>query len=386
MIRKIVLNTEVFVPEMAKVNSVIAAKNALPILGDIRIETKDDGNGGVYAVLMASDSETWLKVKATVESESEVDVVFCVEAKTWLQALRNLGNQMVTLELDDEKHIVACKYTNGVFQLPYDDAAEYPMPILGANGEKTKKHVDSRKMLTSLERAGFATANDELRPVMNGIHFDFFADGMVSVATDGHKMAKYKDLTVTHNGTDPTVHGFTLPAKPSHILMNILSATTVGDVAVVFDDRTVVVSNNLFVLTARLIEGRYPNYDSVIPTSNNISVTINKGDFVAALKRVLPMSATSELTALTFSDGQVQVSAEDFDFSKSATERVECDYAGTGFAIGFKGSTLLQLVQNIDTTAFCIQMTAPDRAGVITEDAQNAVYEYTSLIMPMMIQ
>lgn len=386
MIRKIVLNTEVFVPEMAKVNSVIAAKNALPILGDIRVETKDDGNGGVLAVLMASDSETWLKVNACVERDSEVDVVFCVEAKTWLQALRNLGNQMVTLELDDEKHIVACRYANGVFQLPYDDAAEYPMPVMASNGEEIKKRVDSRKMLTSLERAGFATANDELRPVMNGIHFDFFADGMVSVATDGHKMAKYKDLTITHNGTDPTVHGFTLPAKPSHILMNILSTTVVGDVTVAFDDRTVIVSNSQFVLTARLIEGRYPKYDSVIPTTSEIKVTINKADFVAALKRVLPMSATSELTAMTFSNGYVQVSAEDFDFSKSATERVECDYAGTGFAIGFKGSILLQLVQNIDTTNFCIQMTAPDRAGVITEDAQNAVYEYTSLIMPMMIQ
>ena len=375
--------TEDFLPSLAMVNTVVLAKNALPILSDVRIETKADGNGGTYAELMTSDSETWLQMKAPL-AEAEVGVVICIEAKGLLQALRNLGGKPVTMEIDDSKHLVKCDYGNGHFSLPYEDAQDFPLPMAAPDGAKTKL-MDAKKLLTAIEKAGFATANDELRPVMNGVHFDFLPTCMISVASDGHKLAKYADLTVTCDEIEPS--GFTMPKKPCSTLLNVLGSTVAGDIKVMFNDRCFTVNNTQFKMSARLIEGRYPNYDSVIPKDNDRIVTIAKNDFVAALKRVLPMgNANSELVALSFSMGMMTISAEDFDFSKSASENVGCDYAQEEFTIGFKGSTLLQLLQNIDTDNVKVMLKDPSRAGVLCEDKPNGVYEYTSLIMPMLIQ
>lgn len=378
--------TEDFLPSLAMVNSVVLSKNALPILGDVRIETKEDNNGGVYAELMTSDSETWLQMKAPL-IESEIGVTFCIEAKGFLQALRNLGDQTVTLKIDNTNHIATCDYGNGHFSLPYEDANEFPLPVTTLENAKTKL-IDGKKLRVAIEKAGFATANDELRPVMNGVHFDFFADGMIAVASDGHKLAKYKDLTITYdNSENPVIYGFTMPKKPCSTLLNVLGSTIVGDVKVVFNDNCFMVNNTQFKLTARLVEGRYPNYDSVIPKDNDRVVVIPKNDFVSALKRVLPMgNASSELVVLSFTMGMMTISAEDFDFSKSASENVGCDYAQDAFTIGFKGSTLLQLLQNIDTDNVKVMLKDPSRAGVLTEDKPNTEYEYTSLIMPMLIQ
>lgn len=375
--------TEDFLPSLAMVNTVVLAKNALPILSDVRIETKADGNGGTYAELMTSDSETWLQMKAPL-AEAEVGVVICIEAKGLLQALRNLGGKPVTMEIDDSKHLVKCDYGNGHFSLPYEDAQDFPLPMAAPDGAKTKL-MDAKKLLTAIEKAGFATANDELRPVMNGVHFDFLPTCMISVASDGHKLAKYADLTITCDEIEPS--GFTMPKKPCSTLLNVLGSTVAGDIKVMFNDRCFTVNNTQFKMSARLIEGRYPNYDSVIPKDNDRIVTIAKNDFVAALKRVLPMgNANSELVALSFSMGMMTISAEDFDFSKSASENVGCDYAQEEFTIGFKGSTLLQLLQNIDTDNVKVMLKDPSRAGVLCEDKPNGVYEYTSLIMPMLIQ
>ena len=375
--------TEDFLPSLAMVNTVVLAKNALPILSDVRIETKADGNGGTYAELMTSDSETWLQMKAPL-AEAEVGVVICIEAKGLLQALRNLGGKPVTMEIDDSKHLVKCDYGNGHFSLPYEDAQDFPLPMAAPDGAKTKL-MDAKKLLTAIEKAGFATANDELRPVMNGVHFDFLPTCMISVASDGHKLAKYADLTIACDEIEPS--GFTMPKKPCSTLLNVLGSTVAGDIKVMFNDRCFTVNNTQFKMSARLIEGRYPNYDSVIPKDNDRIVTIAKNDFVAALKRVLPMgNANSELVALSFSMGMMTISAEDFDFSKSASENVGCDYAQEEFTIGFKGSTLLQLLQNIDTDNVKVMLKDPSRAGVLCEDKPNGVYEYTSLIMPMLIQ
>ena len=375
--------TEDFLPSLAMVNTVVLAKSTLPILSDVRIETKDDGQGGVYAELMTSDSKTWLQMKAPL-TDAEVGIVICIEAKGLLQALRNLGGKPVTMEIDDSKHLVKCNYGNGYFSLPYEDAQDFPLPMAAPDGAKTKL-MDAKKLLTAIEKAGFATANDELRPVMNGVHFDFLPTCMIAVASDGHKLAKYADLTITCDEIEPS--GFTMPKKPCSTLLNVLGSTVAGDIKVMFNDRCFTVNNTQFKMSARLIEGRYPNYNSVIPKDNDRIVTIAKNDFVAALKRVLPMgNANSELVALSFSMGMMTISAEDFDFSKSASENVGCDYAQKEFTIGFKGSTLLQLLQNIDTDNVKVMLKDPSRAGVLCEDKPNGVYEYTSLIMPMLIQ
>lgn len=379
-------NSNELTPALAMVSSVVLTKNSLPILANVRIETKDDGMGGTMVELMTSDSETWLQWRTSI-AEADKGIIICVDAKSLLQALRNLDGKQVTMEIDNDKHIVVCKYDYGKFSLPYDDAAEFPMPAISAdNGNE--KLIDAKKILTAIERAAYATANDELRPVMNGVRFEFFKDGMVAVASDGHKLSKYKDLTITSDVDESMpVCGFTMPKKPCNTLMNVLANTIAGDVKLVFNDRCFTVNNKQFKLTARLIEGRYPNYNSVIPKNNDKIINIDKGAFVSAMKRVLPMgNASSELVSLTFNQGVMTVAAEDFDFSKSASENVTCDYnEPSSLAIGFKGSLLLQLLQNISTNVVRMELSDPSRAGLITENITNNEYEYISLIMPMLI-
>jgi DNA polymerase-3 subunit beta len=244
--------------------------------------------------------------------------------------------------------------------------------------------VDGKKILKAIELTGFATANDELRPVMNGVHFDFFADGMVCATSDGHKLARYKDKTVLLD-VGETTPNFTLPKKPSNILLTILSAID-GDIKISFNDKAISVNNKDFKLSARLLEFKYPNYDSVIPKSSPMIVTADKNLLLNAIKRVLPMANdSSNLIEMDFSNGQVVVSAKDIDFSKSASETVSCD-CDTELKIGFKGSTLVEILRNINDDNVVVELDNPSRAGVFFSAFELTRDEYLSLCMPMLIQ
>jgi DNA polymerase-3 subunit beta len=383
MTKIIKFNVDELVPQIAMASSVVSPNNALPILSCLRLETKTDGNGGTYLEIMASDGETWLQVKSTI-TEAETGIALCIAQKDFLQALRNLTGKFVTMNINDEKRIASCEYENGHFSLPYDDATEYPMPVQDTE-QTISKRIDAARLLTAIEKAGFATANDELRPVMNGVHFDFKQDHMVAVASDGHKLAKHMDLTIKGIVNDPD-SGFTLHKKPSHVLMNVLNRQ-MGDVKIMFNERIVIVNNTTFKLCTRLIEGRYPNYDAVIPKDNDKEAIIDKKAFVSALKRVLPMSNESaELVSLKLDNNKLTINSEDIDFSKSASEIVPCEYNNESITIGFKGSALLQMLTNISGDKVSLLLSDASRAGIIKEKDENALgYDYISLIMPMLV-
>lgn len=356
---------------------VVNSKNALPILGDFLIETKGD-----VILVTVSDSEQWLSLKCPVVS-CDGDARFCVASADFLKAIDNLNDVVVTLALEESTHTITCDYGNGKFTMPYENADEYPLANMNADDLKDII-IDGKKVLKAVELTGFATANDELRPVMNGIHFDFFADGMVCATSDGHKLARYKDKTITLDVGEVTPN-FTLPKKPSNILMSILSNIE-GDVKLSFNDKAIFVNNRDFKLSARLLDFKYPNYESVIPNNNNITVTADKNSLLNALKRVLPMANdSSNLVELDFAQGQVTVSAKDIDFSKSASETVTCD-CDTELKIGFKGSTLIEILRNISDDNIVIELSDPSRAGVFFSAFEMTRDEYLSLCMPMLIQ
>lgn len=374
---KIECNSKTLAANLKTAAKVINSKNSLPILGDFLVETKGD-----VILVTASDSEQWLSLKCPIVSCDE-NVCFCVPSADFLKAVDNLSDVLVTLTLDESTHTITCDYGNGKFTMPYEDANEYPLANMDTTDSKDFI-IDGKKVLKAIELTGFATANDELRPVMNGIHFDFFTDGMVCATSDGHKLARYKDKTVTRED-DGTVPNFTLPKKPSNILMTILS-TIEGDVKLSFNDKVISVNNKDFKLSARLLEFKYPNYEAVIPKSSPVTVTADKNSMLNALKRVLPMANDSSyLVELDFSNGQVVVSAKDIDFSKSASETVTCD-CDTELKIGFKGSTLIEILRNINDDNVVIELDNPSRAGVFFSAFELTRDEYLSLCMPMLIQ
>lgn len=371
------LNSKDLAARLKIAAKVINSKNSLPILGSFLVETKGD-----VMLITASDSEQWLSLKCPIVS-CDCETRFCVPSADFLKAVDNLNDVPVTLTLDESTHTITYDYGNGKFSMPYEDANEYPLANMDTTDSKDVI-IDGKKVLKAIELTGFATANDELRPLMNGIHFDFFADGMVCATSDGHKLARYKDKTVLL-GVGETTPNFTLPKKPSNILLTILSAIE-GDVKLSFNDKAISVNNKDFKLSARLLEFRYPNYEAVIPKTSPITVTADKNSLLNALKRVLPMANdTSYLVELDFKQGEVTVSAKDIDFSKSASETVTCD-SDAELKIGFKGSTLIEILRNINDDNVVIELDNPSRAGVFFSAFELTRDEYLSLCMPMLIQ
>lgn len=380
---RIKFNVDEWLPRLSQVVGVVNSKNPLPILGDILIKTDMEAQRGL--TFTASDSETWLTIEAPHLSFDD-SFEICIAAVDFYKALCNLKGKQVCMTLDAEHHTVECDYGNGRFTMAYEDATEYPKPNMDASDSKSKV-IDADKLLYAVNKPDYATANDELRPVMNGIRLEFFADGMVAVASDGHKLAKFKDLSIIPEGDNVEVCGFTLPKKPAGVLRNLLNQFG-GDVSITFNDRcaTFVIAD-CFTLNTRLIEGRYPNYESVIPRENTIVATIDKAAFLAAMKRVLPMSnASSELISFKFTMGNMEISAEDYDFSRTASENISCDYASPDLQIGFKGSVIMAVLQSIDDDSVKVYLKDSMRAGVFMPATQKDNTSYLALAMPMLIQ
>jgi len=372
-------NVDELLPRLQLVSSVINGKSALPILDTLLFESTDDG----IIKITSSDNDTWLTTYVD-PLESTFEGSFCINAQNIASALRNLVGSVITLEVQKESNTLKGNYENGHFSIPYEDADAYPKPdVVNKSLEsstKIDKAIKGEYLANSIAVTDYAVGNDVLRPVMNGIHFDFFKDGMFVVATDGHKMVKHSNAMVTSDANS----WFTLPSKPAKILKNVLSSSE--DIYISYNESCVRFMQNDFRLITRLQEGRYPNYNSVIPTNNNLVATLPKEQFVAALKRVLPMgSSTSELVVLLFENDSLTINAEDIDFATSAKEIVECAYNMQAINIGFKGSVLLQVVQNIKSSDIVMAMSAPEKSALFMAKDSDDNINTLSLLMPMLI-
>lgn len=366
-------NVKEILPALTKVASVVNPKNPIPILGMIMVETIE----GNRVRLTSSDSDLWLQANANIIDASD-DIKFCVDTKTFLQTLRNLGNRDVTIELDG-RNLVGT-YKNGSFSIPFESTETYPLMPL----QKDQKvmNIDSYRLLNSILMTHNAIGNDELRPIINGVHFDFFKDNMVAVATDGIKLSKLTDFSVIKD--DDEIIGFTMSRKTCQILQGIISEEE--DLEVKYNDSSICVNSEYFTLTSRLIEGVYPNYDMVIPRDNDKNVIIKKGELLESLKRIMPLGESkTNFVVFDLKEDELQVLCENMAFSTSAKESIACKYSGERFKIGFCGSDVVNCVSNIDSDEIMIQFKSPETAAIVVplENAVNT--SFISLLMPMRI-
>ena len=232
-----------------------------------------------------------------------------------------------------------------------------------------------------ITRSLFATAQDELRPVMNGIYFDLTTESLTIVASDGHKLVRNKNFTVKGDNSA----SFILPKKPAQILKGELGKSG-GDVMVKFNERNAEITFGDFNLSCRLIEGRYPNYNSVIPKDNPNCVTIDRASFLSAMRRVIVFaSASSMLVKFHIESGKITMSSQDIDFSTSAEEHLDCEYNGTPMNIGFKGTSMIEILTNITSSEIILELADPSRAGIIVPSEQSENEDVLMLIMPMLL-
>ena len=355
---------------------VVNSKNALPILDNIIFKVEGD-----ILSLMASDSENTLITQVTI-AESDGDGSFAVNARNITDAIKNLASEAeMTFDVNIEANTMKVRYPSGVFSLPIENADEFPVSPSLSEESKVEFGIADKMLGDNIARTIGATAQDELRPVMNGIYFDLTPDCLAIVASDGHQLVRSRVLKLKSEAPA----SFIMPKKPATLLKGILGKSG-EEVRIAFDGRNMVVTAENFTLVSRLIEGRYPNYNSVIPQNNPNILTVNRLDILAALKRIVPFANDhSCLVRMHVETDTLQLDTEDYDFSKTATEKMNADYNGTSMSIGFKGSTMIEVLQNIECGEVVAQLADPSRAGVFLPSEQPEGQEILMLLMPMLL-
>ncbi len=356
------------------ISRVLSSKNSIAILDCILFELENN-----VLRLTASDSDTTL-VTSVETSNADENGVFAINAKTLIDALKEISEQPILFDVNTSSNEIEIVYQNGVYNLVGQNGMEYPKPVpMGDNSRSMTIAVDT--LLNGISRTLFATAEDELRPVMNGIYFDITTESLTFVASDGHKLVRNRNYVV--RGEENAA--FILPKKPALMLKNILPKEE-GDVKILFDDRNAEVVMSGYKLSCRLIEGRYPNYNSVIPADNPFRVTIDRLSLISALRRVSVFASVSNaLIKLRLESNTLTISAQDIDFSTSAEEHIICEYDGTPMSIGFKGTFLLDILNSILGQDVVLELADPSRAGVIVPAEQEENEDLLMLLMPMML-
>ncbi|MBQ8713385.1 MAG: DNA polymerase III subunit beta [Prevotella sp.] len=360
--------------KLTALSRVINSKNALPILGDFVFDIS-----GQTLLLTASDSENTMQTAIEL-AESDGDVRFAIGNHDLLEAVKGFSEQPITFDVDQQVNLVKISYQNGLFSLPIENADEFPIAQQVGDGASTI--VISNALLNeNINRSIFATAQDELRPVMNGIYFDLTPECLAIVASDGHKLVRNKIYTIKSD--QPA--SFILPKKPASLLKNLLGKDG-GDVTIRFDERNAEINYGDGTIQCRLIEGRFPNYNSVIPQNNPNELRVDRNGLLAALRRVQPFAnGSSNLIRFHVEGSSLQLDAEDYDFSKTATERMTCEYNGQSMSIGFKGSSFIEVLSNFDCAEVIIQLADPSRAGLVLPSEQPENQDVLMLMMPMLI-
>lgn len=368
------LSSSTLTNKLVALSKVINSKNSLPILADFIFEINNN-----TLKLTASDSEN--TVKTTMElNDNDGDGIFAIGSHDLIEAVKCISEQPISFDIDYQTNIAKISYQNGLFSLPIESADEFPISQ-EISGSANVICINSSVLAENINRTIFATGQDEIRPVMNGIYFDLTPECLSIVATDGHKLVRNKILNI--NSDAPA--SFILPKKPASLLKNMLSKDG-GDVTIKFDDRNAEIIFSEGLIRCRLIEGRYPNYNSVIPQSNPNQLCVDRVTLLSALRRVQPFAnGSSNLIRFHIENGILQLDAEDYDFSKTATERMACEYNGMPMSIGFKGSSFIEVLSNFDSQDIIIQLADPSRAGIVLPSEQPENQDVLMLMMPMLL-
>ena len=372
---KFVVSSTVLQNQLLSLSRVIASKNSLPIL-DCFLFTLERNKLSI----VASDTETRMETSIEV-SEVDGGGSFAIPAKMLLEPLRELPDQPLSFDINDENLEVFIYFHNGKYNFIGQKADVYPEQRLLGDGV-VEFDIDVPLFLNGINRTLFATADDELRPVMNGIYLDMNMESITFVASDGHKLVRLK---TTEAKIDQERAAFILPKKPANVL-KVIMAKEDGVANVRFDAGSASITFGNYTMFCRLIEGRYPNYNSVIPQDNPYVLTIDRLLLLNAIKRVSVFSSQSNsLVKMQIGDNDIVVSTQDIDYSTSAEERIDCQYEGDEMAIGFKSPHLIEILSNLSSSEINIKLADVSRAVLILPVENEENEEVLMLLMPVVI-
>ena len=373
---KFVVSSTELLSHLSALSKVISSKSTMPILDNFLFQLTE-----TELTITASDLESTLITSLELDN-IEGEGAIAVPAKRVIDSLKEFPEQPLTFHIDSDSYNVEIFSDNGKFSIMGQNAEDFPeQPTLNTEGTSSIS-INHTVLRKGIDKTLFATADDELRPVMNGIYIELSPDYMSFVASDAHKLVRYRRTDAKAEFES----SFILPKKPASLLKNLLPREEF-DVKVEFDDKNAFVVLSNYKLICRLVEGNYPNYNSVIPTNNPNKMTIDRLNFLNTVKRVSVFSnQASNLIKLNINDNQLVVSAQDIDYSISAVERLNCEYEGDEIEIGFKSTFLQEILANISAGDVVVEMSDPTRAGLLLPaTAEEEDEDMLMLLMPMMI-
>jgi len=369
---KFIVSSSYLLKQLQVLGGIINSNNTLPILDNFLFNL--DGNS---LTVSASDLETTISSKLEVESSEKGAV--CIPARLLLDTLKTFPEQPLTFTVEDN-NTIEISSNHGKYALAYASGEEFPSAIELKEPSATKMQGDI--LASAISKTIFAAGNDDLRPVMSGVFFQFSTEGLTFVATDAHKLVKYtrEDLSASQDTE------FIMPKKPLNLLKSILAGSE-EEVTIEYNE-----SNAKFIfdsteMVCRLIDGKYPNYEAVIPKENPNKLRIERNQFLNSVRRVSIFSnKTTHQIRLKIAGAELNVSAEDIDYSNKAEERLTCDYQGDDMQIGFNSRFLTEMINNLNSDEVSLEMSLPNRAGILTPvDGLDEGEIIIMLVMPVML-
>ncbi len=368
---KFIASSSSLLKQLQHIAGVINANTVLPILEDFLFEV-----GKNKLTVVATDLETVMRVQLDVEAKDSGKV--CIPAKILMDSLKNIADQPLTFTIDKNFGIEITS-DNGKYKIMGENPDNFPKEP--AADDTSSFTMTASGLVTAINKTIFATSNDDLRPAMTGVFFELDKKGLQCVATDAHRLVRYKRTEVKCPRSD----SFIVPRKPLNLLKTAIPSTE-DEITVSYNSNHLFVQHGTTQMSCRLIDARFPDYKVVIPTENPYRLTVNKNDFQSALRRVSVFSNKStNQVALSISGSELQLAAQDVDFSFEGTERMKCQYNGEDMTIAFNAKFLIEMLSAADSDEVNMELSTPTKAGLIKPTEHEENEELLMLVMPLML-
>jgi DNA polymerase-3 subunit beta len=369
---KFIVNSSYLLKQLSYINGVITTNPVVPILENFLFVI--DKN---HLTVTASDLQTSMITEITVESKENGSIA--VPARILLDTLKNLPDQPVTFSIDESTYSIELSSDNGRYKLSGENATDFPKVPSVSNDFSAS--ISSEVLGRAINNTIFATSNDELRPAMTGVYVNLGEKNTTFVSTDGHRLVRYRRTDVKSDNSSTII----IPRKALNLLKATLPSENT-DVTIDFNTANAFFKFGTIRMICRLIDERFPDYENVIPSASTIKMTINRGDFLSSLKRIsIYANKTTHQVRLKITGSELQVSAEDLDFSNEANERLSCEHEGEDIEIGFNARFMIEMLSNLDTDQIRLNMSAPNKAGVILPVEKDKNEDILMLVMPVML-
>ncbi|HPH46795.1 MAG TPA: DNA polymerase III subunit beta [Chryseolinea sp.] len=369
---KFIVNSAYLLKQLSNINGVITTNPVVPILENFLFEL-DKGS----LTVTASDLQTSIITELQVESKEKGSIA--VPARILLDTLKNLPEQPVTFSIDESTYSIEIISDNGRYKLSGENATDFPKVPSVSNDFSAE--ISTEVLSRAINNTIFATSSDELRPAMTGVYVNLGDKNTTFVATDGHRLVRYRRTDVKSENGNTII----IPRKALNLLKATLPAEN-SEVSVNFNMSNAFFKFGNIKMICRLIDERFPDYDNVIPAVNNITMTIERNDLLGAMKRIsIYANKTTHQVRLKITGSELQISAEDLDFSNEANERLSCEHDGEDIEIGFNAKFLIEMLTNLDSDKIKLTMSAPNKAGVILPVDKDKAEDILMLVMPVML-